>query len=164
MFSPGIALKPAVATRHSRCIARLDELCSTAMGRWSLHLVAAAILVLFAASGDAHAQAVRGTCCVAVAPGAPAAPMLRFDAIGPYDGVIAPRNRLATPPPLPGLPGALQGGMPDAAAALTGRGVAAPGVGMTYTTPMAGGSASVSFGIRTPEPAPGNRLSLIAPP
>jgi hypothetical protein len=47
---------------------------------------------------------------------------------------------------------------------LAGRSVPAPGVAMTYTTPVGGGSASFSVGVRTPEPVPGNRLSLIAPP
>ena len=123
-----------------------------------LHLAAysTAIAVLVAVTGTARAQAVQSTCCVVVAPGAPAAPTLRFDAIGPYDGMGAPRNRLVAPSPLPGLPAG--------AAALTGRSVAAPGVAMTYTTPVGGGTASFSVGIRTPEPAPGNRLSLIAPP
>lgn len=117
---------------------------------------AAIFVALLAAGGAAHGQAVQSTCCVAVAPGTPAAPTLRFDAIGPYDGMIAPRNRLVTPAPVPGLPAG--------AAALTGRSVPAPGVAMTYTTSVAGGTASFSVGIRTPEPAPGNRLSLIAPP
>ena len=42
-----------------------------------------AIAVLVAVTGTARAQAVQSTCCVVVAPGAPAAPTLRFDAIGP---------------------------------------------------------------------------------
>lgn len=117
---------------------------------------AAAIVALVAATGTAHAQAVQSTCCVAVAPSAVAAPTLRFDAIGPYDGMAPPRNRLVAPSSIPGVPAG--------AAALTGRSVPAPGVAMTYTTPVGGGTASFSVGIRTPEPAPGNRLSLIAPP
>lgn len=116
--------------------------------------IPAAFLAALLAAGSAHAQAVQNACCLAIAPATPPAPALRFDAIGPYDG-LTPRNRLALPFPPPGTPGAT---------ALTGGSVPAPGVAMTFTTPFAGGSASFSMGIRTPEPAPGNRLSLIAPP
>ncbi len=115
----------------------------------------ALIAALLAAAAQAHAQPMQSACCIAVAPANPAAPTLRFDAIGPYDG-ITPRNRL---PMLPAQPG-----LPPGAAALAGGSVPSPGVAMTFSTPVAGGSASFSLGIRTPEPAPGNRLSLIAPP